>query len=67
MTKGHNFNYTQIEKRANDFNAEIVEFGPNIIGEHIIMAKDPQDNVATYVLTGVQGNAYKYECIYSDY
>ena len=67
MNKGHNYNIEAIEKKAKDFDAEIHEFGPETIGEHIIMAKDPQGYVATYVLSGASAEGYIYECVYTDY
>lgn len=67
MTKGCSYNYREIEKRAQDFDAEIIQRGPEVIGENIITTKDPQGNVATYLLNSASSTEYYYECVYTDY
>jgi hypothetical protein len=66
MLKGNKPSYKAIERfcETNDF--EMIEYGPNVIGENFIVCKsNSKDVTVSFMLDGYKdGNIYL--CIYSD-
>ena len=46
---------------------ELVEHGPELMGEYFVTLKDERANVVSFVLTGTSGNGYIMTCIYTDF
>lgn len=68
MLKGNHPSYTAIEKFCETNDYEMIEYGPNVIGENFIVCKSNYKDVTiSFILDGYNENHGNiYECIYSD-
>ena len=68
---GQEYFYPDIEAMANGADYEIVEHGPEVLGENFLCLKpnDPNVNVpflVSFIMTSYRQGAY-YTCVYSDF
>jgi len=66
MNKGKNYGWTAIMKFAEENNYEYEDLGINLIGANfIVLTHEYKDQTVSFVLNGVGGGEYIYECVYN--
>lgn len=67
MKKGNNYGWTAIMNFAKENNYNYEDLGTNLIGANfIVLTHEDKDLTVSFVLNGVGGDEYIYECVYTD-
>ena len=63
--KGLDYKYAVIELFAHSNNFEIKEYGPDLMGQNMIVLEDEKETVITFIMTGYQLQGI-YTCVYKN-
>ncbi|OGM08877.1 hypothetical protein A2Z67_02610 [Candidatus Woesebacteria bacterium RBG_13_36_22] len=67
LKKNQDYKYTIIAQFAQENECEIENYGNFIIGENLLILRDEDNRIMSFILTGATFDHSIYTCVYNDF